>query len=148
MTNSFSAGAFPFVNDDDAISAAPGTKDKALRNSMVHSSRDSETDSFVSAVESPSQLQRAKAEEKLRAKKQKAAEKKFKLLRESKSKLDVGKEFGDLADIRASDPVTITQRLKKVDLQKTAERGKTTADQRIDEDYFNKHFAHTPTAQA
>ncbi len=75
------------------------------------------------------------------------------MLRSSKDKgLNVGKEFGDLADTRASDPVTI---LPRFGAKKGAELPSQSADiaqrattNKIVENYFNKNFAATPTAQS
>ena len=75
LTQSHTATSFPFANEDDAVSANPATKNPNLRNSVAGSirSHETDTDSFVSAVESPSQVAIQKAEEKLRLKKQKQA---------------------------------------------------------------------------
>ena len=48
-------------------------------------------------------------EQKLRKKKQKQAEKKFTQIKKMKNQAQLGKEFGNLADLRASDPVTIAK---------------------------------------
>ena len=69
-----------------------------------------------------------------------------------KDSILVGKEFGDLADMRASDPVLISQRIKRNSFSKAkrqealVNRGQTM--KKIDENYFNKHFASTPNNRA
>ena len=98
--------------------AARGTK-PAARNSMNMSSRDrmrqessnamgqqnkdtthrdDETDSFISAPDSPSAIQRQIAEQKLRLKKEKIAMKKFNDLKQMTNQSEVKKVFGNLAD--------------------------------------------------
>ena len=58
MTQSYTATSFPFANEDDAISASAAVKQPNMRNSVAGSirSHETDTDSFVSAVESPSQV--------------------------------------------------------------------------------------------
>jgi len=48
----------------------------------------------------------------LRLKKQKIAEKKFAQLKKEKNPVKVGTQFGEMADLRTSDPVTLTRALK------------------------------------
>ena len=65
----------------------------------------------------------------------------------------IRKEFGNLADERASDPVLISKALnikRSVRMGGTesvygAKNGQMVAN-KIDDRYFSKHFAHTPTA--
>lgn len=66
--------------------------------------------------------------------------------------MKVSKGFGDLADERASDPVTLFEahRRKKmggsiIDADGSFARiGQNTAGKRLDENYFGKQFSHTP----
>ena len=48
----------------------------------------------------------------MRLKKQKIAEKKFAQLKKEKNPQRVGERFGEMADMRASDPVTLAKVLK------------------------------------
>jgi hypothetical protein len=65
----------------------------------------------------------------------------------------VGKEFGNLADLRASDPVTIAKAARNLKTRRNTgaeDGGLTRQTSKIEvsnENYFNRHFAHTPTAQ-
>ena len=70
----------------------------------VHSHASS--DSFVSATDSPDQAKREQLYQKLRDKKKKQAEKKFEKIKAMKNSALAGKEFGNLADMEASAPVT------------------------------------------
>ena len=66
----------------------------------------------------------------------------------------MGTEFGNLADLRASDPVTLAKvaRVYNKARRNTSEEFKNGATSRKskieikDENYFTQHFAHTPTA--
>ena len=107
---------FPFADNEDefAIAAAPpgGRKNSMLQSVGKQKDKDTtidddETDSFVSATDSPSHQQRLLAEQKLRKKKQMQAQKKFEELKNERNKDKLNKGFGDLADMRASDPVTL-----------------------------------------
>ena len=72
----------------------------------IHSAAVSDT-SFVSAPDSPDAAKRQQLEQKLRIKKQKQAEKQYAKLRQMKDNNLIGKEFGNLADMEASAPVTV-----------------------------------------
>lgn len=69
MTQSVQMSSYPFgAIEEETKSMLHG--DKSARNSMVHSSRDTDSDaSFVSATDSPDDLLRQVAQQKLRAKK-------------------------------------------------------------------------------
>lgn len=142
---------------------AKGTTKPNARNSMTLSSRDrmnqdntlgnkdtthhdDETDSFISAPDSPSAIQRQIAEQKLRLKKDKIAKQKFNDLKQMTNQNEVKKVFGNLADQRASDPVTLQGALKHKrstvgDIEENKDR---VTSKTLDENYFNR-FASTPT---
>ncbi len=173
MTSSFleQQNQYPFSTIDDEVmstnNAARGTK-PAARNSLTMSSRekmhadsnamggnhkdtthrDDETDSFISAPDSPSAMQRQIAEQKLRLKKEKVARQKFNDLKQMKNQSEVKKVFGNLADQRASDPVTLQGALKHKrstvgDIEENKDR---VTSKTLDENYFNR-FASTPNNQ-
>ena len=67
----------------------------------------------------------------------------------------MGKEFGNLADLRASDPVTLAKVAKNYNKNrrdtsyeesKNSSQNRTSKIEIKDENYFNRHFAHTPNA--
>ena len=67
----------------------------------------------------------------------------------------MGREFGNLADMRASDPVTLAKVAKNYNKNRrntSYEENNDPGQSRKskieikDENYFNRHFAHTPTA--
>ena len=102
---------FPFADDEDAYGIVPNQPtERSKRGSVILSQAakkdkdttidDDETDSFVSACESPSHQQRLLAEQKLRNKKQKQAERKFEELKKERNTGKLAKGFGDLADLR------------------------------------------------
>jgi len=128
-----------------------GRRPSAMRNSLVlprEEEGDGDSDSFVSAQDSPSALQRQLLEQKLRAKKQKQAEKKFAQLKKEKNQQKVGKEFGDLADMRSSDPVLLGKAIRG--LRKSILGDSKPASKKNDtivEDYFHRNQAHTPHQQ-
>ena len=106
MTQSFmQSGGYPFGVIEEETKSAFGREDVKRVSMSVHSHVSS--DSFVSAPDSPNAQKRYMLEQKLRIKKQKQAEKKFTQIKSMKNPALVGKEFGNLADLRASDPVTI-----------------------------------------
>ena len=64
----------------------------------------------------------------------------------------VSKEFGNLADLRASDPVTIAAIAKKNKQNLSAsvliaaenEEARDKSLKNVNDNYFNRHFANTP----
>ena len=119
MTNSFMNSAYPFGAIEEETKSAYGRDDVKRVSMSVHSHASS--DSFVSAPDSPSAQKRMMLEQKLRQKKQKQAEKKFSQIRSMKNPALVGKEFGNLADLRASDPVTIAKATRAYNQKRMAE---------------------------
>ena len=110
MTHSFMKTSYPFgvIEEETKSVIGNGGRDDVRQKSMsLHSHASSA--SFVSAPDSPDAQKRHALEQKLRLKKQKQAEKKFTDLKNMKNKDLVGKEFGKLADLRASDSVTIAK---------------------------------------
>ena len=66
----------------------------------------------------------------------------------------MGKEFGNLADLGASDPVTIARAARaynktrrNTDMTQNVGGNRKSKIEIQDENYFKSHFAHTPTAQ-
>ena len=106
MTQSFMQSSnYPFGVIEEESKSMIGREDVKRVSMSVHSHNSS--DSFVSAPDSPNAQKRYMLEQKLRIKKQKQAEKKFSMIKSMKNPALVGQEFGNLADLRASDPVTI-----------------------------------------
>ena len=102
---------FPFEQSFDGFDE---NMKKVKRNSLTHRNSQgnqsrASTSSFVSATDTelkhPDQL--AQLEEKLRQKNQKKGKEKFKKLTKMTDMQAQSKEFGDLVDIRASDPIRI-----------------------------------------
>ena len=120
---------------------------KSFQSSRSHAT----SDSFISATDSPDAAKRQQLDLKLRKKQQKKAQKQFDKLKNEKNLDKVGREFGNLADLRASDPVTIAAivRNKKKQMSASmmvaeeAEENKKNL-KNVNENYFNRHFAHTP----
>lgn len=141
---------YPFgIIEEDTKSG--GLRDKANRNSFAaQSSQNSLSDSsFISATDDPSAVQRQKLDEKLRVKKQKQAEKRFTKLKNMKNPALISKEFGELADMRASQPNLLISTIKppkQGEQTRTLSRNETLKN--IDQNYFNKHFAATPKVTA
>ena len=127
MTQPFTQGQFPFgmiEEETKSIAGSKGNRSSFVGGNNATNARDSfdegrrsmseaSDSSFVSAVDSPTEQQRQAAEYKLRIKKQKQAEKKFAGLKKSTNVDKVRKEFGDLADQRASDPVILKSAIRR-----------------------------------
>ena len=149
MTQSFMHSSnYPFGVIEEETKSMIGREDVKRVSMSVHSHNSS--DSFVSAPDSPNAQKRHMLEQKLRIKKQKQAEKKFSKIKSMKNPALVGKEFGNLADLRASDIKTIQSAARaynnKVRRTTDIEAQRKSKIEIKDENYFNRHFAHTPTA--
>ena len=121
----------------------PQQREKGYSMGSVHSRS---SGSFVSAAESFNEKNIERKEWELRMKNDKQSKKKFQELRKITNREEQSKEFGELVDVRASDPVRVKNLLhnkKKTESSKRKDRQmkRQSTLQKLNDNYFYKNFA-------